>query len=134
MSDVLDAVVAALGTTASRSRMIPYKQAELPAENVLPEDEAYDYEDSDSIEVHGQFNVRYMVVAADGAEQLADQRFVRGTKILQTDPTLSSLTRIIRVRKSKWEMEEGEKQILTKVVTYEAEFGISRNDPSHPGY
>ena len=133
-SDVLDAVVAALGENAYRCRFRTFAVAELPAENVLPNDEDPEYDNTMDVERRFRFDVRHTVAAIDGAEKVADARYVRAYALLQVDPTLGGLVKRVVEVKTKWEMEQAEQQLMALVVTYEAEFSTSRSDPSVAGY
>jgi len=136
-SDVLDAVVAALvagGMNAFRTRFLQFAEKELPAVNVLPADDEFDYQDGSSPEELFAFDVRYLVSEVDGADAAADAQFVIGSKLLLALPPLGGLVRIVRVKKKKWEREIGEKEVMALVVTYETEFSSTRSDPSVASY
>lgn len=135
--EVLDAVATALGGNfgrAYRCRFTDFAVAELPADNVLPEEESSDYEDSDGEQNRFRFIVRHMAAAADGADAVADARYVEAVKLLFEDEVLRSKVRSIRKIGRKWEMDRGELQVVVLVVTYEVEFSTNRSDPSVAGY
>jgi len=136
-SDILDAVVAALGGNAAgawRCRFKPFAKAELPAKNVIPEDDDPEYQNTGDIERRMRFHVRYTAAAVDGADLVADAQYVSGTKLLMADRTLGEACKILREVGSKWEREQAETQLIALTVTYEAEFSTTTNDPSIPGY
>ena len=135
-SDVLDAVVATLGGNAQnawRCRFRHFSPAELPADNVLPDSGVASYEDTDDVERPFRFLVRHLAAATDGADKLADARYVRGARLLTADPTLRSLVRYLREIDTKWEVEGRESEIAALVATYEVQFSTSRHDPSIAG-
>lgn len=133
-SDILDAVVETLGIGAYRCRFKPFAKADLPADNVIPEDNPGEYQNTGDIERRMRFHVRHTVAAIEGADLVADARYVRGAKLLMADRTLGGKVKIIREIDCKWEREQAETQIIALVVTYEAEFSTSTTDPSVPGY
>lgn len=133
-SDVLDKVVSTLGAGAYRCRFSDFADAELPADNVIPEDEDPQYLTTDDVEQTFRFHIRHMATSADGAEKLADARYVRGAKLLLQDVTLGGLVKRIKLIGRKWEMEKAEKQIVAAVATYECEYSTAMRDPSVPGY
>lgn len=136
-SDVLDAVVAALGGRAGgawRCRLTPFSQKELPSDNVIPDTETPDYTNTSDADQVFSFFVRYTLQAHEAADKAADRRFVAKTKQLQADPTLGKLVRYIRYAGRKWEMENGDPDTVSLVVKYQAEYSTSRTDPSVPGY
>jgi len=136
-SDILDAVVAILGGSAAsvyRTRFTPFAIAELPADNVLPEDEAAEYQDNSGVELMHKFIVRHTMAAVDAVDKAVDLRYVRGYKLLQADPTLGGMVRYCRYIGRKWEMEKGELDTVVLAVTYEVEFSTTRQDPTVSGF
>lgn len=134
---VLNAAVAALGgsqASAFRCRFADFAPEELPADNVLPESEEASYEDTEDVDLKFRFHVRHLAAAADGADQAADARYVRGAQLLLADFTLGGLVRRVKLVGRKWEMERSEVQIMAVVATYEAEFSTTLRDPSAAGY
>lgn len=132
-SVVLDAVVAALGGNAAgawRCRFTPFAAADLPADNVIPEDEDPTYSDNSGMDLQHHFKVRYTAAAVDTADKVADARYVRGQKLLLADPTLGGLVKMIRYAGRKWEFEKGEQDTVAIVVTYQVIFTTSYRDPS----
>ena len=133
---ILSAVVAALGGTAAsvyRCRFADFSAEELPADNVLPEAEEPEYLVTDDVELKFHFHVRHLASAVADADQVADERYVRGAKLLLADRTLGGLVRNLRLVGRKWEYERSEVQIIAVVATYEVEFSTSTRDPSVAG-
>ena len=136
-SDILDAVVALLGGAAGsayRTRFTPFAVAELPADNVLPEDETAEYQDNSGVELMHKFTIRHTAAAVDQVDKVVDLRYVRGYKLLQADPTLGGMVRYCRYIGRKWEFEKGELDTVALAVTYEVEFSTTRQDPTVPGF
>lgn len=135
-SQLLDAVVTALNTTtwkAYRSRMASFPAAQLPAYNVLPDEGEADYAQAitGAVDWKFRFRVRMMAATANEVDKAVDPLFVAGSQAILSDPTLGGLARITRYVSQKWEREgEGERDQCALVVTFESEFGTSRNDPS----
>jgi hypothetical protein len=133
-SQILDAAVAALNTTAwpaFRTRMASFSVDQLPAFNVLPEegDATYDY--CGSVDWKFRFKVRCMAAAVDQVDMACDPLFVAASRVLLSDPTLGGLVRITRYAGQKWEREgEGEYDQCALVLLFEVEFGTSASDPS----
>ena len=135
-SDVLDAVVAILGGNAAgawRCRFRPFAVTELPADNVLIDQNSLDYQASDDVDRTFRFFVRHTVAAADAADKLADARYVRGARLILADPTLGGLVRYTREISAKPDMDQAEVELFALAVTYEVEFSTSRSDPSVAG-
>ncbi|HSU19909.1 MAG TPA: hypothetical protein VLI45_09230 [Acidobacteriaceae bacterium] len=140
-SDILDAVVATLGGNAAnifRCRFSSFATSELPGDNVIPQEEDPEYQDTDGVERKFRFHVRHLAAvtknAATPADKVADARYVRGAKLLLADITLGSLVRRIREVSHKWEMEQSELDVIARVVTYEVEYSTILRDPSVQGY
>ena len=136
-SRVLDAVVAMMagaGLVVYRCRFSPFEADELPATNVVPDDEGAQYDSAGQIDLSLRFTVRHTAASADGAEKLVDAQYVAGQKAILAEPTLGGLVTQLRYVGSKWEFERGELDTVALVVMYEAEFSSSRSDPSSPGY
>jgi hypothetical protein len=133
-SDIIDAVVDVLGVGAYRCRFKPFARAELPAMNVIPEDNEAQYQNTGDIERRDRFHVRYTAAEIEGADLAADRLYVTGTKRLMADRTLGGAVKIVREIGAKWEREQAEVQIIALVVTYEVEYSTSTTDPSVPGY
>jgi hypothetical protein len=130
---VLDTVVARLqaaSLNAFRCRFTPFSDSELPAINVLPADEEFEYQDSASVEELFHFDVRHVVSTIDAADKAADAQYILAARALLADITLGGTVRTLRLKKKKPEMEQGEKQYMALVVTYETEFSSTRSDPS----
>lgn len=135
-SDILDGVVAALGGDAAsvfRCRFSDFGAEELPADNVIPEDETPEYQDNSGIELRHRFRIRHTAAAVDAVDKAVDLRYVRAQKLLLADPTLGGLVRYTRYISRKWEFEKGELDTVALVVVYEVEFSTSRSDPSVAG-
>lgn len=135
-SNILDAAVAALGGNpagAWRCRFKPFAVAELPAMNVIPEDDDPQYQNTGDIEHRMRFHVRYTGSAVDGVDKLVDALYVEGTKLLMADRTLGGACKILREVGSKWDREQAETQLIALAVTYEAEFSTTTTDPSQAG-
>ena len=136
-SDVLDAVVAALGGDTGhtyRCRFTPFAADELPADNVLPEDETANYGvTTGEVELVHRFMVRHIAQAANLVDKAVDLRYAAAQKLILADPTLGGLVRTTRYVGRKWEMEKGEYDNVALVVTYEVEFSTSRRDPTVAG-
>lgn len=136
-SDVIDAVVAALGgepARAFRCRFEDFAADECPAINVLPEMEDPESQDNTGTERTLRFMLRHMITAASGADKLADLEYVKAQKLLRTDAPLNEMVKTVREVGKKWEMERGELQVMALVVSYEVEFSTRRDDPSVPGF
>lgn len=136
-SNILDAVVAALGGKAAgayRCRFKPFAVTELPAMNVIPEDDDPQYQNTGDIERRMRFHVRYTASATDGVDKVVDAQYVSGTKLLMADRTLGNTCKILREVAGKWDREQAETQLIALDVTYEAEFSTTTTDPSQPGY
>jgi hypothetical protein len=141
---ILDAVVSILGGNAAnvwRVRFRNFDYRDLPAINVIPEDEQDEYQDTDSVERHFRFHVRHLTAAKDdagapldGADRAADQAYLAAYKLLFADRTLGGLVRIIREVGQKWEMEGATLNTIAKVVTYEVQYSTQIKDPTLPGY
>jgi hypothetical protein len=135
-SDLLDAVVAALGGEAAnvwRCRFQPFGPAELPAINVIPDEEQALYEIAGQRETHFRFKVRHMAATTDAVDKVVDLAYVAAEKLLLADPTFAGLVRMTRHIGGKWEFEDATLQQCAFAITYEAEFSTKRNDPSTPG-
>lgn len=136
-SDILDAVVTTLGGNAGgawRCRFSDFAVAELPAFNVIPDDEAEEYQDTDGVERFFRFKIRHMAASVDGADKVADALYAKGYKLLFADRTLGGAVRIIKEVATKWEMEKAEYETIARVVTYEVEYSTTVKDPRVPGY
>jgi hypothetical protein len=136
-SDILDAVVAALGGQAQnvwRTRFRPFGAEELPSDNVVPEDVQDFYEANDDLDRKHRFVVRHLAAATDAVDKAVDLRYVRAQRLLLADPTLGGLVRYTREIGCKWEFESASKDTVALAVTYEVEFSTSRSDPSVPGF
>lgn len=134
---VLSLVVATLGgrdANVYRCRFTNFGIEELPADNVLPEQEDPEYIDTLDVEQHFKFVVRHIVAARDEADALADQRYVRAAQLLLADYTLGGVVRRVKLTGRKWEMEDAVKQIMACVATYDVEYSTTVTDPSLPGY
>jgi hypothetical protein len=136
-SDIMESVVAALGGNAAgtwRCRFSDFATSELPADNVIPEDEDPENLTTDDVEQTFKFHIRHMAAAVDGADKVADARYVRGAKLLLADVTLGGAVRRVWLTGRKWEMEKAERPIVVIVATYECEYSTALRDPSTPGY
>ena len=134
---VLQAVVAALGgldASVYRCRFSNFAVEELPADNVLPDQEDAEYPDTTGVELGFQFHVRHIVAADDEADALADQRYVRAAQVLLKDVTLGGLVRRVKLVRRKWEMEDAVLQLMACVATYEVTFSTTTSDPSVAGF
>lgn len=133
-SQVMDAVVTVLGTNAYRCRMTAFAPSQLPADNVIPEDEESEYTNTDGMDHKFRFKVRHIGASVDEVDKAIDARFVAGYKAIMADTTLGGLVRVIRYLGKKWEMEKGELDQVALVVTYDTEFSTARSDPSVASY
>ncbi len=136
-SQILDAVVATLGgeqANVFRCQREDYGADDLPADNVMPEDEQAEYTDNASLDLRHRFTVRHAAADANAVDVAVDARYVRAQKLLLADPTLGGLVTFLRYLGRKWELEKGDLDYVTLVVTYEVEFSTSRADPSLAGY
>ncbi len=132
-SQVVDAVVAVLGGAGNRAyrcQLEPFGAEEMPADNVIPEDDVPSYEDTNSIEWHFKFAVRHTGQSANLVDKAIDARYVAGFKAIMADRTLGGLVLITRVVGKKWEFEKGELETVALVVTYEVEYSTSQSDPT----
>lgn len=132
-SQILAAAVAALnagGVSAFRCRMTAFSPEQLPAANVLPDEGQAAYTDTDSIDRHIRFKVRYTTQAVDECDAAVDAVYVTGSQALLADPTLGGLAIFTREMEQKWEMEKGALDTVALAVTYESEFSTTRSDPS----
>lgn len=137
-SDILDAIVAALGGNANgayRCRFEAFQASELPADNVIPEDESPQYDSINDIDNVFQFHVLHTGASVDEVDKAIDRRYVTGQHAILADPTLGGLVRMTRYRGRKWEMDGGKNlDTVTLKVTYECEFSQDKADPSKPGF
>lgn len=136
---VLRAIVARLGgkaQNAHRCRLRDFSKDEAAggADNVLPEDETSTELVTDDSEYSARFMVRHLVTTAEGADRLADARFVRGAQLLLQEPTLGGLVRRVKLIGRKWEMERAELEQMAIVATYEVTYSTRRDNPAIPGY
>ncbi len=139
--EISNAVVNALGgkaQNAHRCRLMDFSAEELKdtgADNVIPDTEDVDAAQStDDEELVWRFFIRHMVTTAAGTDRIADQRYVRGRRLIEQDPTLGGMVRRVTYVGRKWEMERTELQQMALVVTYEVKFSTRRNDPTIAGY
>lgn len=136
-SQILDAVVATLGgeqQNVFRCQMEDFGPDDLPADNVMPEDEQAEYVDNASLDLLHRFTVRHSAATADAVDVAVDARYVRAQQLLFADPTLGGLVTYLRYVGRKWELEKGKLEYVTLVVTYQVQFSTSRLDPSLAGY
>ncbi len=136
-SQILDAVVATLGgeqQNVFRCQMEKFGPDDLPADNVMPEDEKPEYNDNVSIDLLHRFTVRHVVAAANAVDVAVDARYVRAQQLLLADSTLGGLVTYLRYLGRIWDFESGGQEYVTLVVTYGVEFSTSRLDPSLAGY
>jgi hypothetical protein len=139
-SQIMAAAVAALnktdvGYTAYRCRMAAFTPDQLPAWNVLPEEDAPDYSGASSGSVNWKFSfrVRCMVASVGEVDAAADPLFVAACQAILADPTLGGLAVITRLAGVKWERDaKGEYDQCAQVIVFESEFGTARNNPSVP--
>jgi hypothetical protein len=138
-SQVIAAAVAALnaaavGYTAYRCRMAAFLPEQLPAWNVIPEDDDPDYNTdaySGTVAWKFRFRVRCMVASVGEVDAAADPLFVAACQAILADPTLGGLAVVTRIAGVKWEREaKGEYDQCAEVIVFESEFGTSRSDPS----
>lgn len=133
-SQILAAAVAAFngagGVVAYRTRMTAFKASELPATNLLPDEEDAEYNDTDSIDRRFRFKVRHTAVAVDQVDVTVDAAYIGGQKALFADVTLGGLAYATREISKKWEFEKGELDTVALVVMYETQFSTTRSDPS----
>ena len=138
-STILDAIVAILGGSAAgayRCRFMAFSPDELKvgADNVLPDAGDADIQDDSDIERHFKFMIRHTAAAVDGADLIADARYVTAQKKLLADLTLGGLVKTTHEISTKWEMQEGKLDTIAMVATYEVEFSTTRTDPSVAGF
>lgn len=134
IADTLATVLGGEDQSAFRCRLSDFGIHELPADNVIPDDEDPEYLSTDSVEQRSRFHIRHLAAAVDGADQVADARYVRGARLLLNDVTLGGTVRRIKLVGRKWEREKAELQIVACVATYEVEYSTTIKDPSLPGY
>lgn len=135
-NQILATVVSILGgpaESAFRCRFSPFSADELPADNVVPDDEAASYEDTNSIDLRCTFRIRHTAAAVDAVDDVVDARFVRAQKLLLADPTLGGIVRYCRYLGRKWEYQQGTLDTAASVATYEVEFSTTRTDPTQAG-
>lgn len=136
-SQVLDAVVALLGGPVKgvyRTRFTPFAIAELPAINVLPDEEQNTPDTTDGDDIRFRFLVRHMGAAVDEVDKAIDPLYVQAMQQILADSTLGGLVRFTRYISRKWEFEKAEYDQAALTVIYEVEFSTSRTDPSVAGY
>jgi len=138
---ISDAITNALGgkaANAHRCRLTDFSDDELRnggADNVIPDTEDVDAaQTTDDEELVYRCMVRHVVTTAAGTDRIADLRYVRGRRLIETDPTLGGMVRRITYLGRKWEMERKELGQMALVATYELKFSTRRNDPTIPGY
>ena len=107
---------------------------ELPADNIIPEDEDPEYLNTDDVEQKGRFTIRHLVAQRDGALLGADARYVRGAQLLLADKTLGGLVQSCKLLGRKWEKEKATLEVMACVATYEIQYSTSLGDPSVAGY
>jgi hypothetical protein len=118
------------GAPSFRCKMSAFTAAQLPAINVLPDEDDAEYNDTDSADRRFRFKVRYIGVAVDEVDAAIDPIYVAGNNALLADPKFGGLAIFTRELSSKWEFENGALDTVAKVVLYETEFSTSRRDPS----
>lgn len=128
---------------ADDCRLDTYGDDDLPATNIIPDDEDTEPEDdSDDLNTF-KFHVRWIdklpVQTVDGqptydARSACDARFLAADKLIAADLTLGGLVRRCRRVKRTWQMEQAGDRQVAHVATYECEFTTRRNDPSVGGY
>lgn len=133
------AIVALLGGNAAGvwdTRLTPFGPEELPADNLIPEDEQPDWaeSDTDSVEVKAKFTLRHTAAAVNGAKDQAAARYLRAARLIEADPTLGGLVHYTRYMGRKWERERAETDTIACVATYEIQFSTTRIDPGAAGY
>jgi hypothetical protein len=132
---LLAAIAALIG--AANCRLKPWADAELPAMNVMPDEQDIEPTSSGQVERSTRFQVRYIASGTDAttpATQAADTMYVVANALLLTGITLGGQVHAIRELKHKYEREQAEKQQIAQVVTYQIDFSTSRNDASKAGY
>lgn len=129
---VTDYVAALVG--GDHCRLTTYAEGQLPATNVIPDEEATEPEDNLDELNRFRFHLRHIVTAPAAASATADALFLANDRLIAADRTLGGRVRWVRRTGRKWEMEQQELQQIALVATYECEFTTRQADPGLPGY
>lgn len=119
---------------AEHCRLINFEQDELPAINVVPDEERTEIEDDTDEENIFRFHVRFICLGVNDARAQADALFVNADKLLAASRTLGGLVRSVRRVGRSWQMEQEALEQIAHVATYECTYSTRRTDASVAGY